>query len=276
MKRILGVCLLSAAALPASVEDRETIRRTYSYAAKLDVENVNGSIHVTGYGGSAIQLVANRRTEAKDSAALEAAKREVRLDVTSSGGVLRVCIDAPWKDCGDPENRRGRNWHGDRNYSVRFDFELQVPSAMAAKLKTVNGGVTLNGVSGDFEVSSVNGGLTLEDMAGSGSAKTVNGAIRLSFRNSPQRPVNAKTVNGAIDAAFPKNLNANLRFKTFHGDVFTDFPSTALAQEAAKAEREGGRTVIRGNRVFGVKVGGGGPEHFFETLNGTIQIKERQ
>jgi DUF4097 and DUF4098 domain-containing protein YvlB len=117
--------------------------------------------------------------------------------------------------------------------------------------------------------------VTLEEMGGSGSATTVNGAVKLSFVNVPMQSVRAKTVNGGIDAAFPKTLHANLRFKTMNGDVFTSFPATTVASEAPQVEKRDGKTIIRSDRAFGVKIGGGGPEHNFETLNGTIQITER-
>ena len=275
MKKLLVFCLLPGAFLLAKVEERDTFRQTYGYSSRLEVRNINGAIRVTGTNGNNIEFVANRRIEAKNQEALELAKREVRLDIQSSGDRLRVCIAEPYRDCNDERGNRGCRGDCERDYSVRYDFELQVPRAIAVDLKSVNGGVWAKAVNGAFNVSTVNGGVTLEDMGSSGSATTVNGGVKLSFINVPAESVKAKTVNGTIDAAFPKNLHANIRFKTFNGDVFTSFPATAMANLPAETERRDGRTIIRSNRSFGISIGGGGPEHHFETLNGAIQIAER-
>jgi len=283
MKRY--VCLLilltAAAALPSlAVEDRETIQQNYPFASKVDVRNLNGSIRVTGYAGNEIQFIARKRIEATSQEALEQAKREVRMDVQSGGGVFRVCVLGPWRDsCSTSEaGKRSSGCLGDcdRGYTVRYDFELQVPAAAVLALKTVNGAIRAEAVQGAFEIKTVNGGLELRDMGGSGTAHTVNGAVKLSFRNSPAERIDAKTVNGSIEAAFPKTLNAVLRFRTVHGDVFTNFSATTMAGEQPRMEKRNGRTVIRSNNRFAVRVGGGGPEHSFETVNGSIQISEQQ
>ena len=102
MNKTITVCLLSATALLARVEDKETIRQTYPYAARLDVQNVNGSVRVTGYEGNTIQMTVYKTINARDQAGLELGRREVRLDVSSSSDKLRICIDGPWRDLGNP------------------------------------------------------------------------------------------------------------------------------------------------------------------------------
>lgn len=274
MRTLFALCLLPAALALASVEDKETIRQTYPFASRLDISNINGSIRVTAGGGNNIEFVANKRIEAKTQEALEQARREVRLDIQSSGDRLRICVDGPFRDCSSDRNQGCRR-DCDRDYNVSYDFELQVPASILLDLKTVNGRVFARGTNGAFDVKSVNGSVTLEEMGGAGSATTVNGGVKLSFTNVPTQSVRAKTVNGTIDAAFPKSLNANLKFKTLNGDVFTSFPATAMVNDAPQMEKREGKTIIRSDRAFGVRVGGGGPEHNFETLNGAIQISER-
>jgi hypothetical protein len=274
MKKLFIICLLPAAVALASVEDKETTRHTYPFASRLDVSNVNGSIRVTAGGGNNIEFVANKRIEAKTQEALEQAKREVRLDIQSSGDRLRICVEGPWRDCNNDRNQGCRR-DCDRDYNVSYDFELQVPASIVLDLKTVNGRVFARGTQAGFDVKSVNGSVTLEEMGGAGSATTVNGGVKMSFVNVPTQSVRAKTVNGTIEAAFPKTLNADLKFKTMNGDVFTSFPATTMVNDPPNVERRDGKTIIRSDRAFGVKVGGGGPQHNFETLNGAIQITER-
>lgn len=266
---LLMTALGLAATTWAGVDDQETIQKTYSPAQRLEVHNVFGSIRVTGTTGNTVEMTAKRRTQAKDAASLEEAKREVRLDVTTSPDLLKIYVDGPWRD----QNRRRDR---DRDYVVNYDFELQVPARTAVTLKTINGGsIHVKNVDGTFELSNVNGGITVVDAGAAGSATTVNGGIQLSFKQNPREGVRAKTVNGGITAEFPSALNADMRFKTLNGDVFTDFETTQLATAQAVPERQGGRYVYRSNRSFGARAGSGGPEFSFETLNGGIQICKR-
>ena len=274
MSKLILFAIFPGALLLANVEEKETIRQTYGFASKLEIRNVNGAVRVTSGSGNTIQFVANKRIDAKTPEALEQAKREVRLDVQASSDRLRVCIAGPFNNCNE---ERGHNCQGDchRDYNVSYDFELQVPKGIVLDLRSVNGGISAKSLDGAFQVNTVNGAVTLEDMGSSGSAHTVNGKVKLSFTKVPNQPLDVKTVNGAIEAAFPKDFHADLKFKTLHGDVFTSFPSTAIGNMPAETERKNGRTVIRSNRQFGVRIAGGGPEHKFETVNGSIQIAER-
>ncbi|MBL8211684.1 MAG: hypothetical protein JNK87_13275 [Bryobacterales bacterium] len=272
---LLSVCL-GAALLPAwALEEKETIRQTHPYASTVEVRNVNGGIRVTGYSGNQIELVANKRIQAKTQEALEQAKREVRLDVQPVGSRLKVCIEGVWSNCGDGQRHGCRN-DCDREYSVSFDLELRVPVAVALELRSVNGGVRATGVDGSVHAKTVNGGVTLDALGGAAQAETVNGGLHVTFRKTPPDPFHAKTVNGSIEVTFPQNLNATLKFRTLHGEVFTNMPAGAVTNEAPTVEMSNGRRRIRNNQRFSVRVGGGGPEHSFETVNGNIQVKEAE
>ncbi len=270
MRSILLFTFCFGWTLAADVEDKETLRQTFPAAAKLEVSNVIGSIRVTSSGSGQIEMVAQRTIRARDSAHLEQGKKEVTLETAVSGGTLKIGVQFPKCDCGD-------NWRrGDRDYNVQFDFEIRAPAATAVDVKTVNNGdVVVQGMNGDFSARNVNGRVGVLDAGGSGSASTVNGPVRLSFTRNPAAAVSAKTVNGRITAEYPRDLSATLRFKTLNGDVFTDFPTTMMSNEPPEREVRGGRYIYRGNRWFGARVGNGGPEHKFETLNGTIEIRQK-
>lgn len=272
MKHFALILFLPAAL--AALEEKETIRQTYAAAARLEIRNVNGAVRVTGSARGDFQVVVHRRIEAKDSAAMEQAKREVRLEADASGGRLKLCVTGPGNDCTD-ESKGGCRGDCRREYSVRYDFEVEAPQSVAADVKTVNGGVAVRGIGGEVSARTVNGGVTLEEVGSASTAQTVNGAVKVSVTQTPTASLNAKTVNGSIDVAFPRNLNARLRFQTMHGDVFTNFPAAAMAAQPMQREEKDGRTVYRANRGFAVQVGAGGPEHRFETLNGNIEIRER-
>ncbi|MBL8178441.1 MAG: hypothetical protein JNK48_27450 [Bryobacterales bacterium] len=273
MKHFFLLLFLPAAL--AAIEEKETTQQTYASAGRLEIRNINGSVRVTGASRSDFHVTVHKRIEAKNSAALEQAKREVRLDAESSAARLRLCVAGPWSDCSDSNQRSGCRGDCSRDYSVRYEIEVEAPQAAAADLKTVNGSVTARHLSGTVSARTVNGAVTLEEVGAAGLAHTVNGAVKISMLQSPSQPLDAKTINGTIDVAFPKNLNAQLRFKTLHGDVFTSFPATAMAAQPVKQETKDGKSVFRADRSFAVQVGAGGIEHRFETLNGNIEIRER-
>ena len=63
--------------------------------------------------------------------------------------------------------------------------------------------------------------------------------------------------------------------KTFNGGAYTDFPVTALPRAAPVAERRDGKFVYRADKSTSVRIGNGGPEYKFDTLNGSIRIINR-
>ncbi len=225
-----------------------------------------GSIHVIGYNGSEIQMTAEKTIDADSQDRLDAAKREVKLDTSQSGDGLRIYVDGPF---------RHRD-NGHRGYRVNYDFELKVPVGTAVRLAAVNHGhIRLEGTSGDFDLSNVNGGIELAGASGSGAAHTVNGKISAGFARSPASASSFKSVNGSIEASFPPNLAADISVKTLNGGAYTDFDMTALAQPTPVAERRGGKFIYRSGRSTDLRVGAGGPQLKFETVNGSIRIVKR-
>ncbi|HLG97317.1 MAG TPA: DUF4097 family beta strand repeat-containing protein [Bryobacteraceae bacterium] len=263
----LAIAFAAAASLAYGVDSQETIRRTLPAATRLELNNVSGRIHVTGYNGNQIEMTADKTINAESQERLEAAKREVTLDISQSGGELRIYVDGPFR------HREG--WH--RGYDVNYDFELKVPASTALRLSTLNhGAVRVENTSADFDLSNVNGRIELVEAAGAGTAHTVNGDISASFAKNPAANSSFKTVNGAIEASFRPNLSADLRVKTLNGAAYTDFDATLLPRPAAAAgDRHGGRFVYRADKSTFMRVGSGGPEITFETLNGEIRIVKR-
>jgi DUF4097 and DUF4098 domain-containing protein YvlB len=120
----------------------------------------------------------------------------------------------------------------------------------------------------------VNGKVVLTDLGGSGSATTVNGDIDASFTAAPRAESRFKTVNGTIAATFPRSLSADLSLKTFNGGLFTDFDTTPLPTTAERTERsDRPKYVYRRGSLTRVRVGAGGPELTFDTLNGDVRIQ---
>ena len=163
-------------------EAKETIRQTFPAAARLEVDNVHGCIHVTGYNGNEIQMVAEKTIHAESTERLDAAKREVKLDVSRSGDTLTLFVDGPFR-CHCEDGRSGIHDHGHRGYRVTFDFEIKVPTATFLRLGTVNNGdIRVENTTGDFDIGNVNGGIEMTEVSGSGLVHTVNGRLKCCSR----------------------------------------------------------------------------------------------
>ncbi len=258
------------------LQESETIRKSFNLSAahkSLEVDNIFGSIEVVGGQGDQVQLVVNKTIRAESKDKMEAAKKEVTLDITDQPDLLKLYVNGPFRcNCNDGCS----GWHGDRGYSVKMDFQLQVPRNIQVNLKTVNSGhVSVRGVTGDFSVHNVNGKIEMEDIAGSGVAKTVNGGVKVVFRENPREKSDFATINGNVELYFAKGLSGDFRFKTFNGHVYSDFEMTMLAPQPASAENRNGKFVFHSDRYTGGRIGSGGPEIKAENLNGDIRVLER-
>lgn len=267
---ILFLTFAMAAVLPA-VTKRDTARRSFTVDASgrsLEVDNLFGDIRVTAQPGNTIEMTAQQDIEAGDNASLQNALRDVKLEISQNGNAVRICVDGPFRD-------RHRD-HWDDHYRVLYNFELRVPPETALKLKTVNDGViAVTGVAGSFDIRNVNGRIDLKEIGGSGYATTVNGPVAASFRQIPNGPWKFKTVNGSLETSFPNGFGADVHAKTMNGDLYTDFEVTQPASKPAALESGGTRRRWRSDRGGNVRIGGGGPEFSYETLNGDIRILKR-
>jgi hypothetical protein len=261
--------------------DDSVITRTLSFAAgggrTLDVRNINGFIHVEGSDDAAVQLSIRKVIRAETRGDFEKAQRDVRLDFADGAARIGATVtDAQRHVCGEPwdDRDRDRDWRRP-HYEVRFDFTIRVPRDAALRLCTINAeDVIVNGTRGDFDVSNVNGLIDMRQVAGSGRAHTVNGPVSITFTANPKQPSSFKTVNGNVDVSFLAGLAADFAMKTMNGGLFTDFETQPLAGTAPTAgERRNGKFMYRVNEFTRVRVGNGGPEIAFETLNGNVRAR---
>jgi hypothetical protein len=260
------------------LREEETIRKSFNIGSAhklLDVDNVFGSIEVVGGPSDQVQLVITRTNRAESQSRMEAAKKEVTLDITEEPDLLKLYVNGPFRcNCSD----NCVSWRGDdHGYAVKMDFQLEVPRRMDLKLRTVNSGhINVRGVTGNFSVHNVNGGIDLEDVGGGKAlARTVNGGVKVVFRENPKENSDFGTINGPVDLYFARGLSADFRFKTMNGHIYSDFEMTSLPAKAATSERHDGKFVFRTDRYTGGRVGAGGMEIKADNLNGDIRVLER-
>ena len=264
------------------VVDESTVTRTLTFPGgttrSLDVRNINGFIHVEGTNDSTVQMSIRQVIRAETQEDLAEARKDVRLEfVDGAPRVEAVVTDRRGRMCGEPWHGGDQRWDH-VHYSVRFDFTIRVPRDTRLRLCAINGGdVVVTGTQGDFDVSNVNGPIDMRQVAGSGRAHTVNGPVSVTFTVNPQQDTSFKSVNGNVDVSFLDGLSADFSMKTFNGGLYTDFDAQALpGSVSAAGERRNGRFVYRANEFTRVRVGGGGPQITFETLNGNVRARRAE
>lgn len=170
--------LAAAVALHAEVVSNNTTQKSFpvSGAAKLVLDNVEGSLTVTGSATNQISVVVRETWSGESEAMIQEAKQNIRIDMKQEGNTVDIFVDGPFR-----ENRRGgstrthRSRYGDeRGYRAKFDFEVQVPANTELDIATVNrGDVRVTNVQGRFEVRNVNGSIEMRDAAVGGDRKSV-------------------------------------------------------------------------------------------------------
>lgn len=254
----------------------ETIRRTLPWApgvtnAVFELSNTRGDVHIVAEDRSDISVVATRTVERQGDSSDPGPAVDFRRD----GDRTLVCGDASHCGCTVEWPRDERRGRDDERTKVRVDFEVRLPKRATLNVCAVNGDLMkVEGIEGPYNLHHVNGDLEMVRVRGAGRASTVNGDVVATFDAAPQGAAEFKTVNGRVDVTLPASLSADLRLKTMNGGLYTDFETTALPVKPV-AERRDGRFMYRSNRYASVRVGQGGPELTFETLNGNVQVRKR-
>ena len=279
---IIGLIFLTAGLIRArDVEKTEKIEKSFRFTDVkgknlLIVDNVFGSIKVTGYDGDEVFVKAVKTIHAKSDEEVEEAREEVYLDITEEGDLIELYVDGPFRDSG----RRSRRWRGfwRSGWEVHFDFEIKVPKATLLEVKTVNDGeITVSRIDGDYEVHNVNGGISMEQIEGSGEVYTVNGDVTVDFTKNPERDSRFGSLNGEVKLYFLSRLSADFRLKTFNGEIYSDFPVEYVPAKAKTvSENKKGKYVYKTGRTTTVRAGKGGPEIELDGFNGDMFILKKK
>jgi hypothetical protein len=257
---------------PVAVTDRrEQSYRLPAGGGKVVVDDVAGHVRVRGVAGDTVKVVAVQRVHARNAPDLELARREMPLQLSQHGDTVIAFVDSPFRD--EDGDLRGP-WN-DLPYRVLYDFEVEVPRRAAVVLRTVlDGDLELAGTDGPFEVRNVNGSVRVRDVGGAGTATTVNGELEVRFRENPDAECDFGNVNGDVDVTFQPGLSAEVRFRTLNGEGWSDFPYTLLpVRPQVSEDRRGGKYVIKSDWSQGIRIGAGGPQLSFGTVNGDVLIR---
>lgn len=244
----------------------------------IRVYNINGNVNVEGYNGKQAEVKSEKIIEANSEQDKDEGVSEMQLKTEKVGNTILVYVDAPFIHIRREDDHIHYNVRDhDRDFEYKFNFTIKVPRNTIVHASTINNGnVSVSDVQSVVNARNVNGSVTLKDVAGKTNASTVNGKITATYTSNPQSESTFRTVNGDIDAGFQKDLSADLTFKTLNGDVYTSFDNAKImpAKISKSHKRMGQVTKYKLSKNPPLRIGKGGPEFHFHTLNGNIYIRE--
>ncbi len=277
---LLLFVLCSAACRAQSKEATEKINKELTLTAEagrstLALYNVFGSVTVQGYAGRTVTVEVVKTVRADDAATLAQGQREVQVGFAQHGDTVLVYEAGPID--ARPHDNHNRWNDRDIDYRYTLDFVVRVPYQMNLRVKTINNGdVLVQDVAGPLNVGNVNGSITLKNVRGTTKANTVNGNVDATYAANPPSASSYHTINGKIRVRYPAGLGADLHFKSMHGEFYTDFSDAEVlpAQVTKNRENQGGGTVYHLSKDMAVRIGKGGPDFRFETLNGDVTVSK--
>ena len=261
LKAALAALLLAPAALVA--QDRQS-SRDFTLSERIPdgqwirVRNLNGSVHVRAASGDKVEVVATKSWRRGDP-------KDVRIESTkSSDGSILVC--ALWTDttrCTESSYQtHNEGWRRDRDNDVSVDFEVRVPKGVKVGMWSVNGGVSVDGVTNEVLAGTVNGGVDAVSSGGPVQASTVNGSVHATMgRWDGNEDLNFSTVNGSVVAEFTGDIDADIDLSTVNGSFKTDWPVTITGRIDPKHLR--------------ATLGKGGRRIRLSTVNGNVELRKR-
>jgi len=261
---ILGLAL---AVVLNAADEKTSEHKTFSGVHELVIDNIAGFIEVTASNGNSVEMDIEKTLSGDSADRLSLAKKEISLSTTQEGGLVRVYVDGPF--------RNHSNWH--EVYRFNYDFKIKVPRDVKLELRAVNNShITVEGTAGDYTINNVNGPIEMKDVEGSGTIHTVNGGVKVLYAKNPTGTTSFKSVNGSLDVSFRAGLNADVKLKTLNGGLYTDFDVSAMPVAVNAAENRNGKLVWSSRRMTGVRIGSGGAELQFETVNGNVMLRNRE
>ena len=226
---IVGVILGGLAV--ASFAFSKTVTETKTFAVgnqpTLVLTDGNGSVHVVSGPAGQITIVAHRHLPSYQNDAIQ-----IQYQQSSDGNTVTVHAD---ENSGVSLNLIGLN--------VWSNFDVTVPSHTNLNMKTGNGSVDAQNISGQIALSSGNGSVTADNSSGqmtmhsgngsititngqaSGSStfEDGNGSITFDGSVAPNGSYLFTTGNGSIDLTLPANAAFHVQATTGNGSTDTDF-----------------------------------------------------
>jgi len=156
------------------------------------------------------------------------------------------------------------------NLRKNEDAEIYLPkNQKIAVTSTWHGNISIDGFGNEVEATcELNGGMTLNNISGPLTANTLNGEIDVIFDGiSQDSPTSLNTTNGAIDVSLPGNTPADISMSSWNGDMYSNFDIKSTSNEDAMRKVSSRKTVGT--------INGGGVNITFKSTNGNIYLRKK-
>lgn len=205
----------------------------------------NGGIRIQPWDGDGVEVHARIGVRADSDSEARALAERIRVE--TDGETIRAT---------GPESNRDGSWY--------VSYLVLVPARSDLELRSLNGPVSVEGITGRVDAETVNGPLTLRDVGGAVHARTRNGPLNVSLGGDRWQGegLDAETSNGPIRLNLPEGYSARLVTGTRNGPMTTEVPLTVTMLGRRSSQIE-------------TTLGDGGPEIRVVTTNGPVSIRRR-
>src|SRR5688572_29881876 len=237
----------------ASGKATDTWSRTYTVPAggRFELINVNGRITAGPTDGKEVVIEGRRTAKGRsDEVAKEnLAKLEIREEV--GGSTVRVESRPP--------RMSGFGGH-------EIEWTVKIPKGLTVDLRTVNGGVRIDGLSGEIHAKTTNGGVKGQNIIPETiEASSVNGGVEIEL-GAPldsTDSVDISTVNGGAALSMPSESKATITARCVNGGVRVTDLDIKRDEETGEFEKK--------RRLSGT-LNGGGAKVNLSTTNGGVRL----
>jgi len=244
---VFATALLVSGNLVASVTEEETFSFKLNDGGRFSISNVNGSITIVGGDSDSVEIVATKKADNQKDL------DEIEIVISDSSSEITV----------ETELGESDSWYSRNNGSGKVTYDITVPAGTELdSVETVNGDVSIKGVSGTVVAESVNGDLEINDLASDVECSTVNGSIEAAFAKlEGGQNVKAETVNGRVTMTLPEDADVEISADTLNGGI--------NAKDFGLETDKG----FVGSDLNG-DIGSGSARMNIDTVNGGIKIKK--
>ncbi len=200
------------------------------------LENSNGRIEVNSWDREEVEIIAFKKVRAGDRDEAQRLLDKLEIDVSTSGNEVEIITETPnkYRNSGFFSWLFGGGWN--ESYSVQY--ELRVPRKVEMNLKTTNGTVRIEDVSGRFSLKTTNGKIVADKISGVIRCKTTNGPIKVFLEEvTSDDEMRFHTTNGSITVYLPEDFGGEVDLKTTNGSIQTDFPLQVKSGYSKKSIR---------------------------------------
>jgi len=199
-----------------------------SIAQKFTIKPVSNTIHflninelrVEGYDGTEVVFESEDYDDDDDYGQRTDGLRMVNSEGLEDNTSLGLSVSNHNDVLTVNQIRSGSCSNYDNEYVVRIPRNMNI---LFNNSSWEGDDLTIDGVSGEIEISANHNNIYLENVTGPMAVKTVYGTIDAEFKNLSQSgSVTLYAVYEYVDISLPTNSTSNINFKTSHGNIYTD------------------------------------------------------